>query len=259
MSGGVDFEIDTELLSVNSTTRCESKKENEMNNTYEALGSACVRCGSTESVIPPQFGRDSKVVSNKQFGGHTVCRDCFYSGAGFGTIYADVIKYCADAGVELQVWQTGGGCQSFVVQFGEGYDCYFGMLDGDLASDELGVAIHDSEGDYQDEWTYEVADLFPVPETQDVESVAEWIHTVTHHLRCAVMPQTEEFEIVIKFRSDRNLTKDECDLLLSRCVLEVYEPVDEFNESADITTSNVRAYLSGGDSIGARSIIEGEK
>ena len=254
----LDFETATELLSVNSTTRCESEKEKIDMNTYEALGSPCVRCGATESVIPPRFGRDSKVVPNQQFGGHTVCRDCFYSGAGFQTIYDELVQYCASCGVTLQVWQTGGGCQSLVVQFGDGYDCYFGMLDGDLASDELGVAIHDSEGEYEDEWTYEVADLFPVPETQDVASVAEWICTVTRHLRASVMPQTHDFEIVIKFSSDRNLTKAECDLLLQQCVVQVDEPVDEFGDDADITTSGMRAYLSGGDSVGARSIIEGE-
>lgn len=219
----------------------------------DLTGFTCVNCGAVESVLP-----SSRVAPNKQFNGHTVCRDCFYNGAGFQTIYDDVVKYCADAGVKLQVWQTGGGCQSLVVQFGEGYDCYFGMLDGDLASDDLGLAIHDSEGGYKDEWTYNVVDLFPVPETQDVASVAEWICTVTRHLRKSVMRESFDFEIVIKFRSDRNLTKDECDLLLHQCVVQVDEPVDEFGDDVDVTTSGVHAYLSGGDSIGARSVIEGE-
>ena len=153
----------------------------------------CVSCGSTESRISRYEGDKfvTRITDNREFSGHTICADCYYTGAGYAYIYNAVISHCRAMGVKLDVWQTGGGCQNFAVlldpmvfEYGvTPSSVLFGLLGGDLADDELGICISDNDGDYLDELSDDMNERYPVPETRTVESVANWIVSVVQELR----------------------------------------------------------------------------
>lgn len=148
----------------------------------------CVSCGSDESRITRYEGDKfvTRIADNREFNGHTICADCYYTGAGYAYIYDAVISHCRAMGVKLDVWHTGGGCQNFGVtldeHFGD-YEVLMGGLGGDLADDELGICISDGDGDYLHELSDDLNERYPVPETRTVESVANWIVSVVQEFR----------------------------------------------------------------------------
>ena len=140
----------------------------------------CVSCGSDESRISRHDNGKlvTRIADNQEIAGHVMCNWCYYTGAGFAYIYDAVISHCRAMGVKLEVWHTGGGCQNFAVEFtGQQYGL-FGGLHGDLATDELGICVCDCDGDYEDEFSDNLNDEFPVPEVRTVESVANWVVSV---------------------------------------------------------------------------------
>lgn len=153
-------------------------------------GLACVACGATSQTVTT--GHAPRVYETRPMadGGTPVCYVCYYSGQGFAHIYSAVIDHCRAYGVELCVWQTGGGCQNFGVAFPEGHyvaEALFGNLNGNLATDEFGGDVYTyydiGQSDYDDELSLVMRLKFPPPEVQTVESVARWIVDCVTYLR----------------------------------------------------------------------------
>lgn len=153
-------------------------------------GLECVSCGATSQTVGT--GDETRTYETRPMadGGTPICFVCYYSGRGYAHIYSAVIDQCRAYGVELCVWQTGGGCQNFGVLFPEGHyvaEALFGNLNGNLATDELGGDVYTYYDDGQSDWDEDVSEAmrseFPRPDVQTVESVARWIVDCVTYLR----------------------------------------------------------------------------
>jgi hypothetical protein len=157
------------------------------------MSAGCATCGVTETTTTSY--RDGQFVKRTvpvaEVCDVPMCWSCYYSGRGFSRLYQPVIDLCKGQGVDLSVWHTGGGCQNLAVLFPSEHrdpendddvrEMLFGLLHGDLATDELGIDLY-THYDYHDEWSYNLNDQFPAPEVRTWESVASWIVDVVRRV-----------------------------------------------------------------------------
>lgn len=161
------------------------------------MSAGCATCGVTETTTASY--RDGQFVKRTvpvaEVCDVPMCWSCYYSGRGFSRLYQPVIDLCNGQGVGLSVWQVGGGAQAFGVAFPDSEndddvrEILFGLLNGDLATDELGIDLY-THYDYHDEWSYNLADEFPAPTERTPETVASWIVDVVRHVESIQRAET---------------------------------------------------------------------
>jgi len=157
----------------------------------------CIACDATETET------NVKTYPVRLIDGRPMCYACYYSGRGYSAIHVDLIDECRRLGVDMNVWQTGGGCQNFGVVVDANYPNEYGtsVLLGDASytdgePDQLGVCI-DFAGDYAEEWTHAIDQRHPAPpadDTRTVQDIAQWMHRVVTDIRTdiALMKYGEE-------------------------------------------------------------------
>lgn len=159
-----------------TTTRCPEC------GTPDPVPMRCIACDATETQT------NMKTYPVRLIDGRPMCYACYYTGTGYSMVHADLIAECQRLGVDMSVWQTGGGCQNFGVVIDPNYpdECGTEVLLGealdDITETFLGVCIHYGD-DYADEWSDEYNATHTPPHPRTVENVAEWMATIVTDLR----------------------------------------------------------------------------
>jgi len=129
---------------------------------------ACIACGATDT----ETNRGTYPVET--IDGHPMCFACYYNGSGYAHIRRPLIEACERHGIDLRVWQTGGGCQNYAVTIDGDIDVLLGDATEPLADTYLAPCIYVGD-DYAEQWTNTVGHRITPPDTRTIDNVAQWV------------------------------------------------------------------------------------